>query len=36
MGAFFKVHPKIQMLTVNVEDPLHPSTRLPAEIMGSD
>ena len=27
MGAFFKVHPKIQKLTVNVEDPLHPSTR---------
>jgi cytochrome c len=27
VGAFFKVHPKIQQLTVNVEDPLHPSTR---------
>ena len=35
MGAFFKVHPKIQKLTVNVEDPLHPSTRSAAEIMGS-
>jgi type 1 glutamine amidotransferase len=31
VGAFFKVHPKIQQLTVNVEDRLHPSTRdLPA------
>jgi cytochrome c len=27
MGAFFKVHPDIQELTVNVEDPGHPSTR---------
>ena len=27
VGAFFKVHPKIQKLTVSVEDPLHPSTR---------
>lgn len=31
VGAFFKVHPRIQQLTVKVEDRLHPSTRsLPA------
>lgn len=27
VGAFFKVHPKIQKLTVQVEDRSHPSTR---------
>lgn len=32
VGAFFKVHPKIQELTVEVEDRTHPSTKaLPAE-----
>jgi type 1 glutamine amidotransferase len=31
VGAFFKVHPKVQQLTVRVEDRAHPSTRgLPA------
>lgn len=27
VGAFFKVHPKIQQLTIRVEDAAHPSTR---------